>query len=149
MEIQSDYKEFFEFLNVHDVQFLIVGSYALAFHGSPRYTGDIDIYVKPDKANAAKVIQALTDFGFGSMGLAAFDFESPDTVVQLGVSPVRIDIMTSISGIDWDSAFSNSEDGFYGDVPVKYIGRSEFILNKRASGRKKDIADLEALGVEY
>jgi len=148
MEIQSDYKEFFEFLNAHEVQYLIVGSYALAFHGSPRYTGDIDVYVKPDKANAAKVIQALADFGFGSMGLAAFDFESPDKVVQLGVSPVRIDIMTSISGVDWDSAYSNSDDGFYGDVPVKYIGRSEFILNKRASGRKKDLADLEALGVE-
>ena len=148
MEIQTDFREFFEFLNAHNVEYLIVGSYALAFHGAPRYTGDIDVYVKPDKENAANVMQALTDFGFGSIGIAASDFESPDMVVQLGVSPVRIDIITSISGVDWYSAFKGGEDGFYGDIPVKYIGRAEFIRNKRASGRKKDIADLEALGAE-
>jgi hypothetical protein len=148
MEIQTDFKELFEFFNAHNVQYLIVGSYALAFHGSPRYTGDIDVYVKPDIENAVKAMKALTDFGFGSTGLEPSDFESPDTVVQLGVSPVRIDIITSISGVDWDTAYKGSEDGYYGDVQVKYIGRSEFITNKRASGRKKDIADLEALGAD-
>jgi hypothetical protein len=148
MEIQADFKEFFEFFNAHNVMYLIVGSYALAFHGSPRYTGDIDVYVKPDKENAIKVLHALCDFGFGTVGLEAADFESPDKVVQLGISPVRIDLITSISGVDWDTACIGSEDGYYGDVPVKYIGRSEFIINKRASGRKKDLADLEALGAE-
>jgi hypothetical protein len=148
MEIQTDFKELFEFFNVHNVQYLIVGSYALAFHGSPRYTGDIDVYVKPDKENAIKVMQALTDFGFGSIGLEASDFESPDKVVQLGISPVRIDLITSISGVDWDTAYKGSETGHYGNVTVNFIGRSEFITNKRASGRKKDLADLEALGTE-
>ncbi len=148
MEIQTDFRELFEFFNAHKVQYLIVGSYALAFHGVPRYTGDIDVYVKPDKENANKIIKALTDFGFGSIGLDVSDFVSEDKVVQLGVSPVRIDIITSISGVDWKTAFNGSVDGYYGDVPVKYIGRSEFIQNKKASGRKKDLADLEALGAE-
>lgn len=148
MEIQTDFKELFEFFNAHEVQYLIVGSYALAFHGAPRYTGDIDVYVKPDQENANKIIKALTDFGFGSIGLDLSDFEREDRVVQLGVSPVRIDIITSISGVDWNAALNGSVDGYYGDVPVKYIGRSEFIQNKQASGRKKDLADLEALGAE-
>ncbi|MBN1546363.1 MAG: hypothetical protein JW902_06865 [Syntrophaceae bacterium] len=148
MEIQSDFKELFEYFNAHDVLYVIVGSYALAFHGAPRYTGDIDIYVKPDKENAIKIIKALADFGFGAVELDVSDFASEDKVVQLGVSPVRVDILTSISGVDWATAFNGSEDGYYGNVPVKFIGRSEFILNKRASGRKKDLADLEALGVE-
>jgi len=90
MEIQTDFKELFEFFNAHEAQYLIVGSYALAFHGAPRYTGDIDVYVKPDnKENANKIIKALTDFGFNSIGLDISDFESEDKVVQLGVSPVR------------------------------------------------------------
>ena len=148
MEIQTDFKELFEFFNAHKVQYLIVGSYALAFHGSPRYTGDIDIYVKPDEENAKKIMEALAEFGFGSVGLENSDFESPDRVVQLGVSPVRIDLITSISGIDWETAFHGGKEGYYGNVPVKYIGRSEFIKNKRASGRKKDLADLEALGAD-
>jgi hypothetical protein len=138
-------EKLFEYFNAHNVQYLIVGSYALAFHGSPRYTGDIDVFVKPDKENAARIIKALADFGFASLDLETSDFESPDKVVQLGVSPVRIDLMTLISGVDWETSYEGSDDGYYGDVPVKYIGREEFIANKRASGRKKDLADLEAL----
>ncbi len=145
MEIQSDYKELFECFNAHKVQYMIVGSYALAFHGAPRYTGDIDVYVKPDQKNAVSIIKALDDFGFASLGLVTADFEWPDKVVQLGVSPIRIDLMTSISGMDWETAFKGSENGYYGDVPVKYIGRREFVANKRASGRQKDLADIEAL----
>jgi len=91
-------------------------------------------------------MKALDEFGFGSAGLTAEDFESPDKVIQLGVPPVRIDIITSISGVSWKDAFSGCVDGKYGDVPVKYIGLNEFIMNKRATGRKKDLSDLEALG---
>jgi hypothetical protein len=148
MEIQNDFKEFFECLNAHDVEYMIVGSYALAFHGSPRYTGDIDVYVKPDKINAERIVKALDDFGFSSLGLSPSDFQLPDKIIQLGVAPVRIDIMTSISGIDWETAARGCAHGFYSDLPVRYIGRNEFIQNKRACGRKKDAADLEVMGEE-
>jgi len=127
---------------------LIVGGYAPAFHGAPRYTGDIDILVKPAAKNAEKIIDALGAFGFGSLGLTAEDFTNPDNVVQLGVPPVRIDIIPSISDISREEAERGGVAGRYGDVGVKYIGLNEFIKNKRASGRQKDLADLEALRIE-
>ena len=145
MEIQKDFKELLELLNKHNVAFMIVGGYALAFHGSPRYTGDIDIYVRPTRDNAARIIDSLKDFGFGSLGLTAEDFSTPNKVTQLGVPPVRIDIITSISGVTWDEAVSNQCQGVYGDTPVIFIGKKEFISNKEATGRKKDLADIEAL----
>jgi hypothetical protein len=148
MEIQQDFKDLLELFNAHKVEYIIVGGYALAFHGAPRYTGDIDIFVKPDDENAARIMSALEVFGFGSVGLAAQDFERPGQVVQLGVPPVRIDIITSISGVSWDEAFSNRAAGQYGDIHVHYIGHEQFIINKKAMGRKKDLADLEALGAE-
>ena len=147
MEVQKDFKELLELFNVHKVKYLIVGGYALAYHGAPRYTGDIDMFVKPDMENALNILKALKEFGFGSVGLKPEDFQSPDKVIQLGYPPVRIDIITSISGISsWDKAFKECDKGKYGDVPVCYIGRDHYVLNKRASGRKKDLADLEALG---
>jgi len=99
MEIQQDFKDLLELFNAHKVEYIIVRGYALAFHGAPRYTGDIDIFVKPDDENATRIMSALEDFGFGSVGLVAQDFERPRQVVQLGVPPVRIDIITSISGV--------------------------------------------------
>jgi len=146
MEIQQDFKDLLELFNAHKVEYIIVGGYALAFHGAPRYTGDIDIFVKPDSDNAGRIMSALEEFGFGSVGLSAEDFKKPGQVVQLGVPPVRIDIITSISGVLWNEAFSHRAPGKYGDMQVHYIGREQFIMNKRAVGRKKDLADLEALG---
>jgi len=148
MEVQKDFRELLELFNAHKVEYLIVGGYALAFHGVPRYTGDIDIFVKPDTENALRILKALDEFGFGSLDLKEEDFRSPNKVVQLGYPPVRIDIITSISGLSWDEAYEERDKGKYGDVPVYYIGLNHYILNKRASGRKKDIADLEALGEE-
>jgi Nucleotidyl transferase of unknown function (DUF2204) len=148
MEVQKDFRELLELFNAHKVEYLIVGGYALAFHGVPRYTGDIDIFVKPDTENALRILKALDEFGFGSLDLKEEDFRSPNKVVQLGYPPVRIDIITSISGLSWDEAYEGLDKGKYGDVPVYYIGLNHYILNKRASGRKKDIADLEALGEE-
>jgi hypothetical protein len=148
MEIQQDFKDLLELFNAHKVEYIIVGGYALAFHGVPRYTGDIDIFVKPDDENATRIMSALEDFGFGSVGLVAQDFERPGQVVQLGVPPVRIDIITSISGVSWKDAFSHRTAGQYGDIHVHYIGHKQLIVNKRAMGRKKDLADLEALGAE-
>ena len=146
MNVEKDFRDLFALFNEHNVEYLIVGGYALAFHGAPRYTGDIDIYVKPDVYNAQRVMRALTEFGFGSLELSTSDFEKTDMVVQLGVPPVRIDILTSISGVSWEDAYGGRSEGTYGDVTVYYIGRKEFIANKRAIGRKQDLADLEALG---
>ena len=148
MEVQPDYRDLLELFNGHKVDYLIVGAYALAFYGAPRYTGDIDILVKPETDNAQRVIRAIDKFGFGSLGLEITDFEEPDNVIQLGVPPVRIDIITSLSGVLWEEAFNGRVEGKYGDTPVYYIGREQFILNKRAVGRKKDLADIEALGEE-
>lgn len=148
MEVQQDFKKLLELFNAHKVEYVIVGGYALAFHGAPRYTGDIDILVRPDDENARKVLAALDEFGFGSVGLEKSDFTDSGKVVQLGVPPIRIDIISSLTGVSWEEAFSDRVKGKYGDIPVYYLGRSQFISNKRAIARKKDLADLEALGEE-
>lgn len=146
MEVQSDFRELLELLNLHQVEYLIVGGYALALHGAPRYTGDLDIFVKPDRKNADRIVKALDEFGFSSVGLKAEDFSIPDQIVQLGVPPVRVDLITSLSGVTWDEAFSGRIEAVYGSVPVHILGRDEFIRNKKAVGRMQDLADLEAIG---
>jgi len=148
MEAQQDFKELLGLLNKHKVEYVIVGGYALAFHGAPRYTGDLDILIRPDKQNAERILAALDDFGFGDLKLTTADFEAPEIVVQLGVAPVRVDIITSLTGVDWEQVYLNRVEEKYGDVPVDYIGRKQFIANKRATGRERDLADLEALGEE-
>ena len=146
MEIQEDFKELLELLNAHKVEYLIVGAYALAFHGVPRATGDLDVWVHPTSTNAKHLMEVLTELGFGDVGLQQNDFERPEQVIQLGVPPVRIDLVTSLSGIRWQDAWPHRAADDYGGVPVGIIGRSEFIANKRATGRQKDLADIEALG---
>jgi len=146
MEVQQDFKDLLELFNKHKVDYIVVGGYALGFHGAPRYTGDLDIFVRPDAVNARRIMQALDEFGFGSVGLTAADFEKAGKVVQLGFPPVRVDIITSITGVTWEQARSGRVEGCFGDVMVYFIGRDEFITNKRALGRKKDLADLEAVG---
>jgi len=146
MDIQSDFKELLELFNSHKVEYLITGAYALAFHGVPRYTGDIDLFVNPDPANAIRIISALDEFGFGSLELKAEDFMKPGQIIQLGVPPARIDIITSISGVSWNDAEAGKIAGSCGAIPVYFLGREQFITNKRATGRQKDLADLESLG---
>ena len=148
MEAQQDFKQLLELFNGHKIEYIIVGAYALAYHGVPRFTGDIDIFVRPSLENARRILSALTDFGFGSLNLKIEDFQNPDSVVQLGVPPVRIDIITSITGVTWEEADKGRADGLYGDIPVFFLGREQYITNKRAMGRKKDLADLESLGEE-
>lgn len=148
MEVQKDFKELLELFNGHNVEYMIVGAYALAYHGAPRFTGDIDIFIHPSPENAQKILSALADFGFGSLNLKIEDFKNPNSVVQLGVPPVRIDIITSITGVDWEEADKGKIEGLYGDVPVCFLGREQYIANKRAVGRKKDLADIESLGEE-
>ncbi len=146
MEIPQDFKELLELFNNHNVEYLIVGGYALAFHGAPRFTGDIDLFVRPDKENAENILDALNKFGFSSLNLSIEDFSKVNQVVQLGVQPIRIDILTSLTNVSWDVAFSAKVKGKYGDVPVYFIGKKELIENKKALRRNQDMADLEALG---
>ncbi len=146
MEIQKDFKELLVLFNTNHVEYMVVGAYALAFHGVPRYTGDLDLLVHADHANAARVMLSLRAFGFESVGLTENDFVERDRVVQLGVPPVRIDLLTSLSGVTWEEAVEGRTSGAYGDVPVFFIGRDQLIANKRATGRTRDRADLEALG---
>src|SRR3970282_1292044 len=99
MRIQQDFKELLTLLNSHRVEYILVGAYALAHHGAPRFTGNLDLFIKPDTRNAQRRLAALQDFGFGSVGLEVKDFTEPDQVIQLGVPPVRVDLITSISGV--------------------------------------------------
>ena len=143
--IPSDFKELIELLNSHKVDYIIVGAYALALHGHPRFTGDLDIYVKPDPKNAAQISAVLKGFGFGSLELEEKDFTEAHRVIQLGVPPVRIDLLTSLTGLTWDDAVRGQLKGDLGGVPVLFLGKEEYVRNKRALGRHKDIADAETL----
>ena len=146
MEICHEFKEWLELFNKHKVEHLIVGRYALAFHGAPRLTGDIDLFVRPAHQDAVRILAALDEFGFWSLDLSEDDFASPGKVVQLGVPPVRIDISTSVSGLSWEKADTGKVPGQYARTPVCFISREDFITNRRVTDRKKDAADIEALG---
>lgn len=146
MEIPNDFRELLASFNAGGVEYLLVGGYALAHHGAPRYTGDLDLLVRATPENAQRVLAALEAFGFGSLGLTAGDFCAPDRVVQLGHPPVRIDLLTSLDGVSWEEAVREAETGALLDESVPVIGRAAFIANKRATGRPSDLADLEALG---
>lgn len=148
MEVPRDFSELLALFNAHRVDYLIVGAHALAFHGAPRYTADLDLLVRPDAENARRVLRALEEFGFGSLGLTGDDFTAPDQVIQLGAPPVRVDLVTSITGVSWEQAAAGRVEGRYGDLDAHYLGKNELIQNKRALGRKRDLADLEALGEE-
>ncbi len=147
-EVERDFRELLALFNAHKVEYVVVGAYALAFHGAPRYTGDLDILVRPDVGNARRILDALDEFGFASSGLTIEDFAEPGKVVQLGVAPVRVDIVTSVTGVSWEEVAAGCKAGSYGDQTVNYLGKEQFVRNKRAVGRKKDIADLEAIGEE-
>ena len=137
-----------EALSSHGARFLVVGAHALAAHGVPRVTGDLDVWVEASRENAHRVWQALAAFGapVDTLDLAESDFSTPDRVVQLGLPPFRIDLMTSISGVTFEEAWSGRLSGKLFGAPVFFLGREAFIRNKRASGRPKDLADIRALG---
>jgi hypothetical protein len=146
MDVQQDFKELLALFNALHVKYIVVGGYALAFHGAPRMTGDIDIFVEPSVGNALKVLESLKRFGFGKIGLKVEDFSQRDNVIQLGRPPVRIDILTSLTGVSWKKAYATKKKGKYGELFVFFISRELLLKNKRSVGRKKDQADLEALG---
>ncbi|MBW2005584.1 MAG: nucleotidyltransferase [Deltaproteobacteria bacterium] len=145
MKLPEDFKEFIELLNKHNVRYLIIGGYAISFYSRPKFTNDMDIWVDPTTENAKKVLQVLQDFGFGSLDITIADLTNPDTVIQLGYEPLRIDILTSISGINFREAFQERQKGKYFGVDVYLISLPHLRKNKRASGREKDIEDLKWL----
>ncbi len=145
MRLEKDFAEFIELLNKHAVEYLIVGGYAVAFHGKPRNTKDIDIWIHPTEKNAASLMQVLAAFGFGSLGLCAADFLTTDTVVQLGYSPVRIDLLSTIPGVTFSTAWERRQQGRYGDQTANFIGLDDLIVNKQTVGRLQDLADVELL----
>lgn len=144
----SDFHDVLAALVSHDVCFIVVGAHALAAHGVPRVTGDLDIWVETTETNASRIWNALADFGapLPALEIQESDFLKPDQVVQLGLPPYRIDIMTSISGVDFAEAREGALSGTLFDVPVLFIGRQAFLRNKRASGRPKDLEDIRLLG---
>ena len=128
-----------------DVRFLIVGAYALAVHGRPRATGDLDVWIDPTPDNARRVLRALGEFGAPLAEITEADFARPGIVYQIGMPPGRIDILTELTGLSFDEAWPDHEPGRYGDLTVDFIGRDAFTRNKRATGRVKDLGDLEGL----
>lgn len=145
MNLQNDLKEFVELLNELDVHFLIVGAFAVAYHGYPRYTSDIDLFVERSTENAEHLLKAVHKSGFADIGLSKEDFMREDQIIQLGVAPNRIDMMTSISGVNFEEAWSSRELGEIGGITVPFISREMLKRNKAASGRLQDLADLERL----
>lgn len=144
----SDFRDILADFTAAHVRFLVVGAYALGAHGVPRATIDLDIWIDRTPANVERVWRALTAFGapLDALKLVPSDFTIPDNVVQFGLPPYRIDILTAISGVEFDEAWPGRLEGVFEDVSVPYIGRDAYIRNKRSSGRLKDLADLEYLG---
>lgn len=145
MIFNPDFREFIESLNRHNVRYLLIGGYAVALHGHPRYTKDLDIWISMDNTNAANLLKALKDFGFSSLSLSVEDFLKPDQIVQLGFPPNRIDLMTSPKGIDFDTCYASREEIEIEGLKVKLIDLNNLKINKKATGRHQDLADLENL----
>lgn len=145
MVLHQDFRELLNLLNENKVDYLVVGAFALGFLGAPRNTGDIDIWIRAEEENAKKIMKALNDFGLSSLGYKTADFLDTNLIIQLGVPPVRIDIMMSISGVEFDEAFLNRNEIESEGTKIKYINKEYFIKNKKASGRLKDLADIESL----
>ena len=140
-----DFEEFFQLLNDHKVRYLLVGGYAFAVHAFPRYTNDLDIWLDSSKENAIQVLNVLRDVGFQELGISIDDLTSPDRIIQIGDPPLRIDLITDIDGVDFNTAWDNKDTSNYGKQKINIINRDLFIQNKSASGRQKDKEDLEKL----
>lgn len=143
--MNPDFVDLLRALCVHDVRFLVVGAYALAVHGRPRATGDLDVWVDATPENAPKLMSALVEFGAPLREVTEADFGHPGVVFQMGLPPGRIDVLTSLSGLTFDEAWPGRVPAMFADVSVSVIGRDAFIKNKRATGRAKDLGDIEAL----
>ena len=145
MEVAADFDEFIACLTVHGVEFVIVGAYALALHGAPRFTGDLDVLVNPTLENATRLLKALADFGFPATDLTPASVADERRMIEMGVPPVQIHVMSAVSGVSWDDVWASRIEGPFGARTAPYIGRETLVRNKRAAGRLKDLADIDAL----
>ena len=144
--MNQDFLDLLSAFTDHNVRFMVVGAYALAVHGRPRATGDLDVWVDPTPENAANVMRALHQFGAPAGQVTADDFSRPGLVLQMGLPPVRIDVLTELSGLTFEEAWLGRASAPFGPLTVNVIGREAFIKNKRATGRARDLGDIEALG---
>ncbi len=145
MGLSKDWREFLELLNSRGIDYVIVGAHSLALHGRPRYTGDLDILVRPTPDNARLLIDALNKFGFAQSGFKETDFLKPEQLIQLGRAPTRIDLLTSISGVSNDDAFGTKVSVELDGIPVFILGKDALLRNKRAVGRPQDLVDISTL----
>jgi predicted nucleotidyltransferase len=143
--LNQDFKEFVQSLNDNGVRYLVVGGYAVAFHGHPRYTKDMDIWIANDPENAENILKALEQFGFGGLGLTKEDFLEPGQIIQLGYPPSRIDILSSVSGVNFAECYALRVKADVRGIPVNFIDLDSLKKNKQASGRHQDLADIENL----
>ena len=143
--LNKDFNEFIELLRSNAVEFLVVGAHALAVHRRPRYTSNLDIWVRPEPDNFARLIKALDAFGFAALGVSAEDFMAPEAMVQLGYPPARIDLLTSIDGVTFDNCFAHRLDVMIGGTLLPVISIDDLIRNKLATGRAKDLVDVDSL----
>jgi hypothetical protein len=143
--LSPDFREFVELLNKHNVNYLIVGGYAVGIHGYPRFTGDLDVWISPNPETAKIMVQVMQEFGFGSFGLSENDFLAKDNIIQLGYPPFRIDVLTAIDGVTFDECYPNKivieDEG----VPVNFISLKDLKKNKESTGRLRDLDDLNNL----
>ncbi|GAA4468797.1 nucleotidyl transferase AbiEii/AbiGii toxin family protein [Nemorincola caseinilytica] len=145
MILAQDLADFIELLNRHKVRYMVVGGYALAFHGKPRYTGDIDIWIEISEKNAAKLLRVIRDFGMTALGFVKEDFLKEGYISQIGMPPLRIDILNSIDGVAFAEAYERAEVVEMDHIKIYYISLRDFIKNKEATGRKKDLADIKEI----
>jgi hypothetical protein len=148
MKLPKDSREFIALLNACGVRYVVVGGYAVVWHGHPRFTGDVDFFVERSEANAAALEQVITKFGFAGLGLTAKDFLEPETVVQLGRPPYRIDIINFADGIEFEAAWRSRVEAEWDGLPVHILSKELLLVNKRASGREQDLADYKNLTAE-
>ena len=147
MNIQKDFEEFLRLLNAQSAEYVIVGGYAVAFHGYIRTTNDLDIFFRSSSENIGKIENALEKFGFPKGSVSLEEFYDQGSIIRMGVPPVRIEMINTISGLTFDEVWANKISDTYGEVNVSYIGFKDLVKNKRASGRPKDLADLDELGI--
>lgn len=146
MILEKDFEDFIKLLNKHEVKYMVVGGYALALHGKPRHTGDLDIWIKVSEENAERLLIVIREFGLSSLGLQKGDFLEVGYVTQIGYPPLRIDILNSIDGVIFDEAAIHMQSlQVEDDLVICYIGLSDFLKNKKASGRKQDLADIKEI----
>jgi hypothetical protein len=144
-QLTPEYKEFVELLNANGVEYIVVGAYAVARYGYVRATGDIDIWVNPTPVNAQRVVTTLQQFGLGGLGYTVADFNFEDTIVQLGVAPLRIDLLTSVDGVAFDACYAQREIRVLDEVSISFISLQDLRQNKASTGRLKDKLDLQNL----